>query len=164
VGFIKKAHGIKGDLLVVFEKGVNDSIEDIDFLFFEINGLLVPYFIEEMTWRSDDSIIFKFKLIDTKEKAQLFGGYKIFVDKDELIFSDSDFDPHYIINFKLVDQKLGEIGEIIKVNDFGGNIVFTVNYQNNEIMIPFNDELLVSIDQEAESIIMNCPEGLLDLN
>lgn len=164
VGFIKKPHGIKGELLVVFNGGINDSIEDLDFLFFEIDGLLVPYFIEEMTWRSDDSLIFKFKLINTKEKAQLYVGYKIFVDKEELLFNDSDFDPHYLIGFELVDQKRGAIGNITEVNDFGGNIVFTVNYQNHEIMIPFNEDLLISFDQELEQIVMNCPDGLLDLN
>lgn len=164
VGFIKKPHGIKGELLVVFNGGVNDSIEDLDFLFFEIDGLIVPYFIEEMTWRSDGSIVFKFNLINSKEKAQLFVGYKIFINKDDLIFDDNDFDPHYLINFKVVDSKLGFIGEINAINDFGGNIVFNVQYGNNEIMIPFNEDLLVSFDQDNSTLTLDCPEGLFDLN
>lgn len=164
VGYVKKPHGIKGDLLVVFIGGINDSIEDVDFLFFEIDGLLVPFFIEDLTWRSDDSIIFKFRLIDSKEKAQLFTGYKVFVDKEVLILNDDNFDPRYLVNFKVIDSKLGEIGKITDVNDFGGNIVFSVNYGGTEIMIPFNEELLISFNQLASTLTMQCPEGLFDLN
>lgn len=164
VGFIKKPHGIKGELLVVFESQLNDAIEDLDFLFFEIDGLLVPFFIEEMAWRSDESLIFKFKHINSKEKAQDFVGYKIFVDKEALLFSDADFDPHYLIGFDVSDKQFGAIGKIVEVNDYGGNVVFTVDYKNSEIMIPYNDDLLVSFDQANEQIVLNCPEGLFDLN
>jgi 16S rRNA processing protein RimM len=59
---------------------------------------------------------------------------------------------------------MGKIGEIAVVEDFGGNIVFTVMMNGKEILIPFHDELLVEFNPKKKLIILDCPEGLLELN
>ena len=68
------------------------------------------------------------------------------------------------MGFSLIDQTLGTMGPIVQVDDFAGNIVFTVNYNEEEILIPFNAELLVLFDESNEQITLNLPDGLLSID
>jgi len=38
-----------------------------------------------------------------------------------------------------------------------------VSYQNKEIMFPLNEDMIVEIDEDEETILVDLPEGLLDI-
>lgn len=164
IGFLKRAHGVKGDVVI----NLNDDIllidEMINFFFFEIEGLPVPFKVEEFEWRGDNAINVKFKLIENKEEAQTFIGSKIFVEKKCIDKQSDEQSLASFVGFTLIDQTLGTMGPIVQVDDFAGNIVFTVNYNEEEILIPFNAELLVLFDESNEQITLNLPDGLLSID
>lgn len=163
-GYIKKTHGVKGSLHLALNPNFDELLEELDFLFFKIDGLPVPFFIEEIFSLGNGFANVQFKTITTKEQAQSFIGYEIMTDKDEITNDSEVISPNILKGFLLIDQELGEIGEIVEVSDFGGNIVFSVAYKNEEVMIPFNEELLVAFDRNHATITLNCPEGILDLS
>ena len=164
IGYIKKTYGIQGELMLFFENGMDEAAESVEFIFVEVEGLLVPFFVEDAAWRVDGTAAFKFRYIDTKEKAQEYIGCKVFVDRDDFRLDPGELNIQQLKGFKVIDEKLGEIGAITAINDFGGNIVFTVNYSNGEIMVPFNEDLLVSFDEKSAVLVMDYPDGLLDIN
>jgi 16S rRNA processing protein RimM len=41
--------------------------------------------------------------------------------------------------------------------------IAVVVYQNKEVLIPLNEKLIVSIDEDKKVILMDLPEGLLTL-
>lgn len=164
IGFIKKTHGVKGELLVFFEEGLDSVIENSDYLYFEVEGLLVPFFIEEIEIRDNSSAAILFDTLDVKEKSMLYIGCKIFIDNELLANHNEILNPVLIKGFTVEDQKLGFIGEIIEIDDFGGNLVLTVKKGKKEILIPYNDNLLVNFNEAQKSIILDCPEGLLEIN
>lgn len=164
VGFIKKAHGIKGEVLVVFENGMEEAVEEPDFILIEIDGLFVPFKVESFCWRGDGSVNLKLKYIETKEKARQYTSCKVALPNDWIKFENITFDPNHLIGYRIADQHIGDIGVIVAINDFGGNIVFSVNYKGNEVLVPFDDELLCSYNQETKTIVLNCPDGLFELN
>lgn len=69
IGRIGKAHGVKGEVTFQFDDDIFDRT-DADSLFIEIDGLLVPFFIEEYRFRSDDVALMVFEGVDTEEKAE----------------------------------------------------------------------------------------------
>jgi 16S rRNA processing protein RimM len=164
IGFIKKTHGVKGELLVFFEDGLDSVIENSDYLYFEVEGLLVPFFIEEIEIRDNSSAAILFDTLDVKEKSMQYIGCKIFLDNDLLSGHTDILNPVLIKGFTVEDKKLGIIGEIIDINDFGGNYVLTVKNGRKEILIPFNDNLLVNFNEDKKRIIFDCPDGLLEIN
>lgn len=163
-GYVKKTHGVQGGLHLILDESLDEIIEELEFVFFEIDGLPVPFFIEEISSLGTGFANVQFKHIENKEKAQNYVGFKIMVDKSEIADSSDLVSIGLLKGFTLIDTQLGEIGEIQDVNDFGGNIVFTLNYENQEVMIPFNEELLVNFSPEKSTITLNCPEGLFDLS
>ena len=54
-------------------------------------------------------------------------------------------------------------GEIIAVNEYPQQFIATVLYKKTEIMFPLNEDIIVEIDDEEETILVNLPEGLLDV-
>ena len=67
-GKLTKPHGTKGEI------GINgDGIilgEDCDFVAVEIDGILVPFFLENCRGMNDDTIIVKFEHLDSAESVR----------------------------------------------------------------------------------------------
>ncbi|MFA9390737.1 MAG: ribosome maturation factor RimM [Prolixibacteraceae bacterium] len=162
-GYVKKTHGVQGGLHLIINENLDAIIEEIEFLFFEIDGLPVPFFIETISSLGTGYANIQFMYIENKEKAQHYVGSKLLIDKQALANQAEIMTPNALIGFTIIDQKLGEIGQVTEVNDFGGNIVLSINYKKREVMIPFNEELILSFNIENTTITMDCPEGLFDL-
>ena len=66
-----------------------------------------------------------------------------------------------LVGFSIVDAATNKsIGVIEDVNDQTANILFELD---NGALIPASDELIMNIDTEHEEIVMNIPEGLLEI-
>lgn len=69
IGKLGKTHGIKGELSFLFDDDVFDRV-DADYLVLMVDGILVPFFLEEYRFRSDSNAIVKFEDIDTQDRAR----------------------------------------------------------------------------------------------
>jgi 16S rRNA processing protein RimM len=164
VGFIKKTHGVKGELFITYQEGIDEIIEEIEYLFFEFEGHLVPFFIESIFSIGPNSAIILFDTLTSKEKANEFVGCKLFIENEWFSEGNLPFSAEMIVGFTLSDRDKGEIGKITAIDDFGGNMVLSVDYNGKEILIPFNEELLHKFNPKDRSLMMECHEGLFDLN
>lgn len=165
VGYIQKSHGLKGEVVLVFDNEFEETIEEVDFLFVEIDGGLVPFFITEegIRFRADDSAICGFELVDTQIKAKEMIGSKVYVFSHEIIESENPEVESTLIGLRVYDAKFGEIGLVSRVDDFSGNLVITVNHLRAEVMIPLSDAIITSIDDEKREMFLNCPNGLIEI-
>lgn len=165
IGFIQKPHGIHGEVSLKFDPGLDLTIEESEYLFIEIEGGLVPFYIEDegLRFRSAEAALVKFRFVDSQEKAKEISGNPFFVFTDEITVDEEDFAPSLLIDFNVFDKTKGAIGKITQVDDFSGNMVLTIEHNNTEFMVPLSDEILTEIDEENKQIKLNCPEGLLDL-
>ena len=69
----------------------------------------------------------------------------------------------YFKGFIAVDETLGEIGEIIDVDDSTINTLFVIDNDGEEILVPAQEEMIVGIDNDNKEIIFDLPEGLVSL-
>ena len=90
------------------------------------------------------------------------GGKSVWLFREEITYDESEGNDNTLENYLLMDEKMGEIGPITRVDDYSGNIVLTVNFKGEEILIPFNEELVVEMDEKSRMIKLNLPEGLLE--
>lgn len=65
IGVIGKTHGVKGELSVQIDDDVFDRV-DADYLVLSLDGILVPFFLEEYRFKSDEVALIKFLNIDTR--------------------------------------------------------------------------------------------------
>ena len=165
IGFIRKTHGVWGELALDFEPAFELSLSKSERLFLELDGLLVPFFIadEGLYIKSSKSAIVKFDWVDNEEYARRLVSSSVFLFSHEIVSEEEDTSIPDFENYLLEDETLGPIGIITRIDDHSGNVVFTVTKEENELLIPFNIELLVSVNQQQKTIKLRIPDGLIDL-
>jgi len=165
VGYFQKPHGVKGEIVLVFEPQYDLSLEEEPTLFPEIDGLLVPYFLrpDGIRFRSGEAAFVQLDWVDSEEDARKLCGSSVFLKEEDLIFPEEELSLHYLVGFILHDPQIGKIGIIEKVEDFGGNLLFQLQFKGKEVLIPFNEDLLLDLNEDEKRIEMNCPEGIFDL-
>ena len=63
IGQFAKPHGIKGEIALVTNSDVFDDSDD-PYIICEMDGILVPFFIEEYRYKTDTVILLKLKNVD----------------------------------------------------------------------------------------------------
>ncbi len=164
IGFFRKTHGVHGEVVLEFEEHFEYSVEDAERFFVELEGLLVPFFIadEGFRYKSSKSAIIKFDWVDSEKYAKRLIGCPVFLYKEEIVDASSD-NTNFLVGFVLSDSKIGEIGSIEQVDDYAGNIVLTVNSNGKELLIPFNEDFLISINEDEKILQLNLPDGIINL-
>lgn len=166
IGKIGKPHGVKGEVSLMFEDDVFDRV-DADYLVLLIDGILVPFFFEEYRFKSDETALVKFCDIDTKEQAQELTGCDVYFSRKLSEDGCEDMSLNEAENFKLLDANNDNslIGTVKSVDYSTVNTLFNVETPDGkEIMIPASEDFIVDIDTEKHFIVVDLPEGLLDLD
>lgn len=163
IGYFKKTHGVNGDLVLEFEPQFESSVEESNCFFVELEGLLVPFFVSEdgFRFKTDSSAIVSFNWVDTEKYAKRMIGAPVYLFKNEIVEDDVESDLG-IEGFTLFDKQSGEVGKIKFIDDYSGNIVLTVDYKGNDLLVPYNEELLIAIDEKNKTITLELPEGLIE--
>lgn len=163
IGYITKTKGLKGELQIFFEFEEYDEL-DLDVLFLELNGKMVPFFVASHKLYENKTGLFYLDDVDHVDKAQPLVKKKVYLplskkperDEDEFYYTD-------LKGFIAVDETLGELGEIIEVNEYPQQFVATVHYKNTDVLFPLNEDFIVEIDDEEGILTLDLPEGLLDI-
>jgi len=139
-----------------------DSIPE--WLALELDGILVPFFIESGRQRGSMSLQVKFEGIDTIERAREMQGVKVFVS-EEFVNVDSvgDMGWKMLVGFHVNDGAHGYIGIVDAVDDSTANILLRIRNGEDTYLIPANEEWITELDMDAGNISMMLPEGLMDL-
>lgn len=162
IGQLLKPHGIKGEITFSF---INDVFEEKNCPFFilELEGILVPFFIENYRLKNNDTGLIKFENIDSEKQAQELSNAPIYLPNEYYQENNEEFDIHYFTGYTVTDDSCGELGKIVAVEDSTENVLFIIAHKNNELLIPAVDEFIVSIDEQKRLIHMKLPIGLVDM-
>lgn len=160
IGKIGKPHGVKGEVSFHFSDDVFDRT-DAEYLMLCIDGLLVPFFMEEYRFRSDETALVKFCDIETQERAAELTGCEVFFSRERSDSDNENVSWAEIVGFVLKDIATGnDIGRIASVDDTTVNILFELE---DGTLIPASDELISNININKKEIVIELPEGILDL-
>ena len=164
IGKIGKPHGVNGEVAFHFDDDVFDRTE-AQYLILEIDGILVPFFMDEYRFKTDETALVLFADIDTQDKARNLTGCDVYFPREH---SDADAEAlswAAIVGFNVVDAKTGKtVGEIRSVDDSTINTLFELEtIDGNDLLVPASDELISAVDTERQTITMELPEGLLEL-
>jgi 16S rRNA processing protein RimM len=160
IGRLGKSHGVRGEVSFLFDDDVFDRI-DADYLILDIDGILVPFFIEEYRFRSDTTALMKFEGIDTQERARELTGCDVYFPRNLAASDDDSISWSAIVGFDIIDASTDKsVGRIASIDDSTLNILFCLEDGH---LIPASEDLITQIDQQARTITMHLPAGLLDL-
>ncbi len=163
IGYITKTKGLKGEVQMYFEFEAYEDLE-LDVLFVEMNGKMVPFFVDKHKLYPNSTALFYFEDIDHIDKAQPLVKKKVYLPLSKMPErGEDDFTYNDLKGYSVSDETHGQLGEIIEVNEYPQQFVATVLYQEKEILFPLNEDMIVEIDEEEKILYVDLPEGLLDL-
>ena len=166
LGYLHKTYGIKGELIIRTNLEFSDqTIIKWESVFIEIDGILVPFFIEQIKRKSDIELSIKLEDIDDEIKAKDYLCLDLYIDKKNIPKQNNETPFFDWLGSRLIDKTNGEVGTITEILNYPGQDMLKIETtENQEIIIPAIKDWLVSIDKESKRIIVDLPEGLLDLN
>ncbi len=163
VGQLMKPHGIHGEMTFEFSSDVFDR-EKIPFFILEIDGIMVPFKVQNYRIRSSSSALLQLKSIDSEEKARAICGSTVYVSDEYLSqMEDDEMEVQYFQGFTLVDVASGWTGTITEVDETTENVLFVVMQEDDEFLIPASPDYIVKVDHDKRIITMELPGGLLEL-
>ncbi|GEC73694.1 16S rRNA processing protein RimM [Flavobacterium flevense] len=164
LGKIAKKFSFKGEVLIYLDTDEPELYENLESVFVERNKHLVPFFIENSSLHKNDFLRVHFEDINTEDDADALIGSEIYLPLNMLPkLSGNKFYFHEVIGFEIEDKRLGFVGEIQSINDTTAQPLFEVLKDGAEILIPMIDHFLVKVDRENKKIIMDLPEGLIEM-
>ena len=164
LGYIVRTHGTSGNVMIYLDVNDPSDYEKLDAVFVEIRGELVPYFIEDFNLQKQNNAIVTFEDVNTIEKAQALVGSSLYLSLEELEeLGDEEFYYHEIKGFQVVDEKEGELGIVKEVYEVNGQDLISMQYKGVEVLIPTVNDIVIRADKENQKLIVNLPEGLLEV-
>ena len=163
VGKIVNTCGLKGEVKVI---NSSDFISER----YKKNSVLMAVNEEKnmnvnltvSSFRENDKFIYlKFKEITSIEDAETLKECYLMVDGDELKkINDDTFYYYQLMNME-VYYNAKKVGVISEVNDNGAQDIIRVKGENVNVLVPFVDEFIESVDVENKKICLRNLEGLL---
>ena len=160
IGRLGRPHGVKGEVTMQVDDDVFDRV-DADFLVLMVDGILVPFYMEEYRFKTDTTALIKFEDVDTVERARELTNCDVFFPRRLADSDEEEYTWSFFVGFDLVDAATGHtVGCIASIDDSTANVLFCLE---DGTLIPATDDLVDHIDAEARRITMHLPDGLLSL-
>jgi len=165
LGKILKTYGHDGHVLITLEGDFLGEIKEMELLFIVVDELMVPFFISSILNHGENSILVSFDGYESKDSMEEFVGCNIMVSHSVLKVIRSDSLPLYLKGFSLLDINGNRIGTIDEIASYPMQVMLIIrDDKNKEIMIPLNDDWIVTIDKQGMEIVMNLPDGIIAVN
>lgn len=164
IGTLNKPHGIHGEMQFTFDDDIFDRT-DADYIVCKIDGIMVPFFIEEYRFRSDTTAIIKLEDVDTEDKARRLTNTEVYfpICHAAADAEPSELGPGFLIGFRVEDIHRGNVGKITDIDNTTINTLFVIDNKGKELLVPAHEEFVKDIDTEHKVITMDLPDGLLEL-
>ncbi|MEN8885640.1 MAG: ribosome maturation factor RimM [Winogradskyella sp.] len=164
LGKIVKKYSFKGELLAKLDTDEPDLYDSLDAVFIDLRGNLVPFFIEACQLHKSDLLRLKLEDVNSEADADALIKTELYLPLDLLPKLEGDkFYFHEVIGFSVKDKNFGDVGIIKGINDTTSQALFEIERDGIEILIPMNDHFIDRVDRKNKTIIVDTPEGLIDL-
>ena len=164
LGKIVKKYSFKGELLIKLDTDEPELYDQMDAVFIMLRNHLIPFFIESSQLHKSNLLRVKLEDVNTEEDADALLKSEIYLPLEFLPKLEGDkFYFHEVIGFMVEDKTFGPVGTISGINDSTAQALFEIDRDGKEILIPLNDEFIVTIDRSNKKVIVDTPPGLIDL-
>lgn len=163
LGKITRKHGLAGNVVLKLDTDQPQFYNKLEGIFVEINGILVPFFIEKQQWSKEDTKIISFKN-STESMVEQTINKNVYLPLSTLPeLKGKSFYYHEVIGFSIIDQEGADYGIVEYVNDQTKQHYFVSQLNGKEVVVPIIKDWILEVNRESKFIKMQLPEGLLDV-
>lgn len=159
-----RTHGLKGEIVAELLTDFPERFEDVDELVLvSPAGERKPGEIEDY-WFQKDRVVLKLADYDDVDKAkELIGYYFAVQESDRVPLAEDEFYDWELegCTVKVGDESIGQVRSVLKTG--GAEILVISDNSGKEQLVPLAAEIVTTIDTAARVILIDPPEGLLQL-
>ncbi|WP_242092018.1 ribosome maturation factor RimM [Aestuariivivens sediminicola] len=164
LGRIIKKYSFKGEVLVKLDTDQPELYEHLDAIFVDLRNNLIPFFIEHSQLHKSELLRIKFEDVDNEADAEAILKSDLYLPLNLLPkLEGNKFYYHEVIGFTVKDKNYGDVGIITSINDSTAQALFEIQHKGKEVLIPMNDEFILNVDRVTRTILVETPEGLINL-
>ena len=165
LGKITKPYSFKGEVVLWMDVDDSAPYEGVDTLWLPQQSDLVPYAVESLR-RNKDRFVVRLSDVNTEAAAKQLSGKDVWLPLTEMApMEDGKFYFHEVQGWTAVDRITGEaVATIVHVVDQGAYPMLEVEFDNgNQGFIPLPEHVKVDVKREEQKLVLDLPEGLLDV-
>ena len=163
VGFVKKAHGVDGQIAV-------QPLTDYPPRFKQLAAVQVEMPTGDVSWHEiehvscrEDRVFLKLRGVNSREQAATLKGAYLNIPRTEALpLKEGEFYFFEVIGFQVVTRQGRRVGAIVEVLDMPANAVLRVVKDGREHLIPVIPDVMVEVDRKGETIVIDPLDGLLE--
>ena len=159
-----KPRGLKGEIVAELLTDFPDRFEDVEELVLvSPRGERTTKRLEDF-WFQNDRVVLKLAGYNDVETAKELVGFAFAVPEAERVPLPADHFYDWELEgcaVKVGDDKIGTVSAVLKTG--GAEILVVTDKTGKERLIPLADSIVVKIDTAEKTIVVDPPEGLLDL-
>ncbi len=165
LGKVGKAKGFKGDVNLIIDKDAPLVPESLNEVFVLVGRKLVAYPLEKYQVTVKGNALGKFEGLESDNDVDRVKNMSLYLPKEMLPnLEENEYYLHDIVDCILFDETNGEIGKITEVNTQTTQTLLFVEYNQDEITVPFVDDFIVEVNTANKKVVLDLPPGLIDLN
>jgi 16S rRNA processing protein RimM len=160
VGRIGRAHGVLG------EATIEVRTDDADLRFAVGNEVTLEnskkLIIKSSRWHNQ-VLLLSFEGITDRNQIEELRDQLISAEVDTSAMAPGEYHYQQLIGSQVFLQsgdQVGVVGEIVKLP---GQDLLSVDKGGSQVLVPMVKQIIISIDVAAKKIVINPPEGLLDV-
>lgn len=163
IGKLVAVHGLKGELVLKHELGKKTSLKGLNAIFIEEKkDSFIPWFIESAKIKSEEEVYLKLEGVDTRETAQKLSQKKIWVTEADHKKFAAKSSPATLLGYSVIN-KGSTLGAILEVIEQPHQLLCRLEIKGKEVLIPLHEDSLQKIDHKKKEVLVDLPEGLLDI-
>jgi 16S rRNA processing protein RimM len=163
IGKIVATFGLKGEVILKHALGKKVALKGVEALFVEMTkGGNIPYFIEQAKPKDHEEIYIKLEGCDSKEASHKLIGKQVWLMEEDFRKQAGKQSAISLLGYMIINE--GEaIGKIEEVIEQPHQVLLSIQYNDNEALIPLHEETLDNIDHKKKEVHVTLPDGLLEI-
>lgn len=118
----------------------------------------------EGSWEHKGRRVLKFAGVDSISSAEAYVGCWVEIPVDQAMpLPEGTYFDHDLVGCSVQDTRGNQVGTVIEVLHIAGNSQLVVKHLDREFLIPAVESICVRISPKEKQILVDLPEGLMDL-
>lgn len=163
IGKLVAAFGVAGQLILRHELGKRTGLKDLKAIFIEEKkNSFLPWFITSAKIKSDVEIYLTLEGIGTREAALKIMQKEVWLPEADFKKFAARSAPASLLGYVIIDGN-DELGAVLEVIEQPHQLLCRLEIGGKEALIPLNESTLEKLDHTRRRILVNLPDGLLDI-
>ena len=161
VGVLTTTHGIRGEVKV-YPTTDADRFLDLEYVLLDTGREKRKLEIENVKYFKN-LVILKFRGIDNINDIERYKGKDLLVTRENALpLEEGEYYLADIIGANVYTEDGILFGSLEDVIETGANLVYSVQHEGKEVLLPVIDDCVKEVNVEEKKVIVHIMKGLLD--